>query len=178
MIRDRRWGVLGPLLVGLVLLLSRGVAQDRPTPEAGSAGVRGVDVGGLEARAAEASGARLEKVATSRVEDGAEASVPEGPRHPEVGFRDRERLLEHFRKHGREFGVRKPDEYLRLAQVLRDRPKDENVLVFVRNDAVTCKFDRGSGAFVAYNSDGTLRTFFRPNDGEAYFERQKSRGTR
>lgn len=164
MIRDRRWGVLGPLLVGLVLLLSRGVAQDRTTPETRTPGVSGVDAAGLEARVADAAEA-----------SGGSALPTDGPRHPEVGFRDRERLLDHFRKHGREFGVRKPEEYLRLAQVLRDRPKDDNVLVFVRNDAVTCKFDRASGAFVAYNSDGTLRTFFRPNDGEAYFERQKTR---
>jgi len=175
MIRDRRWGVLGPLLVGLVLLLSRGVAQDRTTS---GAGTPGVDAAGLEARAvdaAEVSGPRGAKVSSSRVEDIGSASATGEPRHPEVGFRDRERLIEHFHKHGREFGVRRPEEYLRLAQLLRDRPKDESVLVFVRNDAVTCKFDRASGAFLAYNSDGTLRTFFRPNDGETYFERQKSR---
>jgi hypothetical protein len=104
-------------------------------------------------------------------EPDAEAS----PRHPEIGFRSRDRLIEHFDKHGREFQVRSPDDYLRLAQMLRDRRKGGGVLEFVRNDAVTCKYDRETGAFVAYDSDGTLRTFFRPHDGEAYFQRQKSR---
>ena|SRR5215831_5270984 len=98
-----------------------------------------------------------------------------GPRHPEIGFRSQDRLIEHFQKHGREFHARSADDYLRLAQTLRDRRKGADVLEFVRNDAVTCKYDRETGAFVAYDSDGTLRTFFRPHDGEAYFERQKSR---
>jgi pyocin large subunit-like protein len=98
-----------------------------------------------------------------------------GPRHPEIGFRTRDRLEEHFKKHGRDFHVKTADEYLRLAQLLRDQPRSSYVLEIVRNDAVTCKFDRETGAFVAYNSDGTLRTFFRPRDGEAYFERQKTR---
>ena len=71
--------------------------------------------------------------------------------------------------------MKTPAAYLRLAQLLRDRPKGSDVLEFVRNDAVTCKFDRATGAFIAYDSDGTIRTFFRPTDGEAYFERQKYR---
>ena len=41
---------------------------------------------------------------------------------PDVGFRSAERLDEHYRKHGREFGSISREEYLRLAQTLRDRP--------------------------------------------------------
>lgn len=161
MIKDRRLWVLGPVLAGLVLLLSRGASENRPALEPAPEG---------QATVAAAD----ERARTESAETESSAAHAE-PRHPEVGFRSRERLLEHFRKHGREFGVKKSADYLRLAQTLRDRPRSDEVLEFVRNDAVTCRFDRASGAFVAYNSDGTLRTFFRPNDGEAYFERQKSR---
>ena len=35
--------------------------------------------------------------------------------------------------------------------------------------------DRRSGAFLAYNTDLTIRTFFRPNAGEAYFQRATGR---
>ena len=35
--------------------------------------------------------------------------------------------------------------------------------------------DRSTGAFVAFDADSTIRTFFKPNDGEAYFERQARR---
>ena len=92
-----------------------------------------------------------------------------------VGFRSRERLDEHFRKHGREFRAATPEDYLRLAQVLRDRPAGGDVLELVRNDDVVCRFDRASGAFIAFGPDGVIRTCFRPNDGERYFERQAAR---
>jgi len=126
-----------------------------------------------------ASDARADVVARPEAESTAASAESEldapAPRHPEIGFRGQEQLREHFRKHGREFHAHSAEAYLRLAQSLRDRRRGGGVLEFVRNDAVTCKFDRATGAFVAYNSDGTLRTFFRPTDGEAYFERQKSR---
>lgn len=161
MIKDRRLWVLGPVLVGLVLLLSRGASENRPAPDPAP-----------PERPTLAATDDRSRTETAKIEPTVTDSEP---RHPEIGFRNRERLMEHFRKHGREFGAKKAADYLRLAQRLRDRPRSDDVLEFVRNDAVTCKFDRASGAFVAYNSDGTLRTFFRPNDGEAYFERQKSR---
>ena len=156
---QRKLWVLGPVLMGLTLLLalSRGTT---PAPAPAPATENRATVASTEPRAVPDA---------EPLDDGAE------PRHPDIGFRPRERLAEHYRKHGRDFHAKSAADYLRLAQTLRDRPKGPDVLEFVRNDAVTCKFDRASGAFVAYNSDGTLRTFFRPNDGETYFERQKSR---
>jgi len=98
-----------------------------------------------------------------------------GVTRPEVGFRSAQRLDEHHRKHGREFGAISRDEYLRLAQELRDRPVEGDVLEIVRRDGVITRFDRGGGTFIAFDEDGTIRTFFRPNDGEDYFRRQARR---
>nr|MCU0635243.1 hypothetical protein [Gemmatimonadaceae bacterium] len=68
------------------------------------------------------------------------------------------------------------DEYLRRAQQLRDRPLSDDVLELVRPaDGVVSRFERSSGAFLAFNRDYTIRTFFKPNDGEAYFRRQARR---
>ena len=96
-------------------------------------------------------------------------------RHAEIGFESRERLQEHFEKHGAEFGATTPDGYLLLAQALRDRPAGGDVLEARRADNVTTRFDRASGAFIAFDQDRTIRTFFRPNDGESYFWRQLGR---
>ena len=96
-------------------------------------------------------------------------------RRTSVGFRSHERWVEHYRKHGSEFGAITQDEYLRRAQDLRDRPVGGSVLEAVRADGVITRFDRESGAFLAVNSDGTIRTFFRPNQGETYFRRQSAR---
>jgi pyocin large subunit-like protein len=106
--------------------------------------------------------------------DSAAAASP-AARHPEIGFRSRERLIEHFRKHGREFEAADAAAYLALAQALRDRPAGGDVIEAVRRDGVVTRFDRGSGAFIAFDRDLTIRTFFRPNDGEAYFRRQLGR---
>lgn len=96
-------------------------------------------------------------------------------RHAAIGFRTPERLAEHFEKHGAEFGGLTADGYLLMAQALRDRPAGGDVLEMVREDGVITRFDRATGAFIAFDRDFTIRTFFRPVDGEAYYHRQSRR---
>jgi pyocin large subunit-like protein len=91
------------------------------------------------------------------------------------GFRSRSQFEEHYRKHGSEFGNISKDEYLRLAQELRDAPAGGPILEAVRGDGVISRFDKRKGYFGAYNPDRTIRTFFIPNDGERYFWRQAKR---
>ena len=103
------------------------------------------------------------------------AGVPP-PVSSSVGFRSRERLEEHYNKHGTEFGGITIEEYLHRAQALRDATVGDDVLEVVRpTDGVVSRFDRATGAFLAFDADGTIRTFFKPNDGEAYFRRQAKR---
>ena len=112
--------------------------------------------------------------AASAPTSGAEASTTSS-----VGFRSPERLAEHYGKHGREFGAISQAEYLQRAQQLRDAPVGGDIVEVVRrSDGIISRFDRGSGAFLAADPDGTIRTFFRPNDGEAYFRRQARRSPR
>jgi hypothetical protein len=93
-----------------------------------------------------------------------------------IGFVDQRRLDEHYAKHGAEFGTISKQDYLRQAQLLRDTAVGGTVLQTVRADGVTTKFDRQTGAFIAVNANGTIRTFFKPNDGERYYRRQAERG--
>ncbi|HKU97636.1 MAG TPA: hypothetical protein VJR58_20265 [Vineibacter sp.] len=107
-----------------------------------------------------------------------EARGPQGQERvwgPAVGFASRNRLEEHYDKHGGEFGNISQQEYLRLAQALRDAPAGGSILESIRRDGVVTRFDRRSGAFIAFNPNGVIRTFFRPNDGERYFRRQLER---
>ena len=92
-----------------------------------------------------------------------------------VGFVNEKRLEEHYEKHGAEFGRITKQDYLRQAQLLRDATVGGPVLETVRRDGVTTRFDRQTGAFIAFNGDGTIRTFFKPNDGERYYKRQAER---
>ena len=91
------------------------------------------------------------------------------------GFRSRRQFDEHFAKHGREFGNISQEEYLHRAQELRDAPAGGPILEIAKPDGVITRFDKRSGAFGAYNRDRTIRTFFKPNDGERYFRRQADR---
>ncbi len=94
---------------------------------------------------------------------------------PSVGFASRERLLEHYRKHGGEFGNISIEEYLRAAQALRDHALASSIVEAARTDGVITRFDRENGTFIAFDRDGIIHTCFRPNDGEAYFRRQLKR---
>lgn len=92
-----------------------------------------------------------------------------------IGFADARHLEEHFEKHGSEFGRITRQDYLRQAQLLRDARVGGPVLETIRADRVTTRFDRLTGAFIAFNPNGTIRTFFKPNDGERYFRRQAAK---
>jgi pyocin large subunit-like protein len=91
------------------------------------------------------------------------------------GFRSRAQLDEHYQKHGSEFGAISKADYLRLAQELRDAYPGGPILESRRPKGEFSRFDRRHGYFGAYNPDGTIRTFFIPNNGERYFERQARR---
>ncbi|MFO1161413.1 MAG: hypothetical protein U1E60_21425 [Reyranellaceae bacterium] len=93
-----------------------------------------------------------------------------------VGFADQRRLDEHYEKHGAEFGRITKQDYLKQAQLLRDARPVDPILEAVRRDGVVTRFDRQTGAFIAFNPNGVIRTFFKPNDGERYWRRQAERG--
>lgn len=110
-----------------------------------------------------------------RIETGAPDARSRGGPGSNIAFRSRTALEEHFQKHGREFGNVTMEQYLQAAQALRDAPVSGSIIELKRGDGVTTRFDRSSGAFLAFNRDRTIRTFFKPNDGEAYFRRQAAR---
>jgi pyocin large subunit-like protein len=93
-----------------------------------------------------------------------------------VGFADQHRLDEHYEKHGAAFGRITKQDYLHQAQLLRDAKAGDPIFETVRSDGVVTRFDRQTGAFIAFNSNGVIRTFFKPNDGERYYRRQAERG--
>ncbi|HLG49864.1 MAG TPA: hypothetical protein VKY24_26730 [Reyranella sp.] len=103
------------------------------------------------------------------------APAAEARERENVGFVDQRRLEEHYEKHGAEFGRITKQDYLRQAQLLRDAPPGGPVLETVRPDGVTTRYDRQTGAFIAFNRNGTIRTFFKPHDGERYYRRQAER---
>jgi pyocin large subunit-like protein len=88
----------------------------------------------------------------------------------ERGFRTQHLLEEHYAKYGQNFGKISQDQYLKMAQQLRDSKAGKNVLEAKRSDGSMVKFDTRNGAFVSFDADGTLRTFFVPRNGVRYFK--------
>lgn len=106
---------------------------------------------------------------------GTSISTPSHGWGASIGFADQRRLDEHFAKHGAEFGRITKQDYLRQAQLLRDARVGGPVLEAVRRDGVVTRYDQQTGAFIAFNANGIIRTFFKPNDGERYWRRQAER---
>ena len=88
-----------------------------------------------------------------------------------IGFASTSKLHEHYLKHGQEFGNVSESQYLAMAQDLRDVALSNNVLEAEQVSGTVSRFNRKTGAFLAFNHDLTIRTFFHPNDGETYFRR-------
>jgi pyocin large subunit-like protein len=143
---------------------------------------------------------------TSAAEAAVSTPRSRAPFEKSIGFKSRARLESHFEKHGADLGAASAAAYLALAQALRDAPIPTgspsstrsttsthsqispkttaaasspislDVREIVRADGVITRFDARSGAFLAFDTDGTIRTFFKPSDGAQYFERQARRG--
>lgn len=99
------------------------------------------------------------------------ASNRSDPRLRAIGFRSQSSLDDHYAKHGNEFGSISKAQYLSMAQDLRDAPLSRTVIEATQADGSISRFDRSTGGFLAFNPDLAIRTFFRPNGGEAYFRR-------
>ena len=83
-------------------------------------------------------------------------------------------LPDHFARHGADFGARDPEDYARMAWELGQRAKSERLPTKIDDTGVRRVFDPKTGAFAAYNPDGTTKTFFKPGR-PGYFDRQPGR---
>jgi pyocin large subunit-like protein len=81
-------------------------------------------------------------------------------------------LEQHFRKHGGEMGFATKEDYLRAAQALvRGGPGVETW----RRGGDTLFFKEQTNEFAVLSDRNVIRTYFRPDDGRRYWERQKQR---
>jgi hypothetical protein len=86
-------------------------------------------------------------------------------------FRNKTRYNEHYENHGAEFGNITKDEYLQLANDLINN-KSDRVLHKYSEDGDYMYFDQDTGYFLVLSEDGYIRTFFVPNKGIDYWNRQ------
>ena len=154
--------------LALAMLLGPGRRATAPAPERAEPAA---------AQRADATGQAAPSDASGQGGQAGRSVQAKGPvtREGGPGFRSRRSFLEHYEKHGSEFGNISAEEYLERAKALRNAEAGGPILEIVRDDGVITRFDKRNGYFGAYNRDGTIRTFFVPNDGVRYFERQARR---
>ncbi|MBE5855880.1 MAG: hypothetical protein E7297_11075 [Lachnospiraceae bacterium] len=107
-------------------------------------------------------------------EDTAEYVYPTEEVNTDLQFRTEQKLEEHFQKHvieQQEFGDISVEDYLYFAQELMTVVEGEDTLT-KEIDGETFYYDAETNEFGVLSSDGYIKTFFKPSDGQAYFDRQ------
>jgi len=80
-------------------------------------------------------------------------------------------LEDHFVRHGRDFQARDAADYACQAHLFLERAKTTGLPAKRDADGSLRVFDPRTGAFGAYNADGTTKTYFKPGSRD-YFQRQ------
>jgi len=112
------------------------------------------------------NGGSLEAAKTEKEE--AEQKTTKCPEDSTWGNPDT--LQDHYDRHGSDFGSSDPQDYAKSAnEFYNDRGNHQ---VKVDQNGTTRVYDPNTNTFGSYNADGTTRTFFKPTDFQAYFDRQ------
>ena len=92
------------------------------------------------------------------------------PDYVEYTFRNERLLKEHFEKHGIEMGFDSAEEYQRAAS---DAANDPNALhKLEKEDGDDVYYKEETNEFIVISADGFIRTYFCPDSGKKYFDKQ------
>lgn len=90
-------------------------------------------------------------------------------------FRNEELLNEHYKKHGRYMGYASKKDYEAFASNLVNYCKQNKgacEFKYEKEDNDEVYYLESANEIVFVSSDGYIRTYFRPDEGRAYFDRQ------
>ena len=82
-----------------------------------------------------------------------------------------------FERNGEAFGAKTLDQYIQKAHAFVGHPP-KGTQTLTRKNGDTLFYDPKSNVFAVANKEGAPRTMFKPDDGEAYWEKQKSQAER
>lgn len=109
---------------------------------------------------------------TQTRQSGVEYSTSTQEREGTYSFRTKELLESHYQKHGVEFGDVTQEEYLQGANQLINSRSPELLTKFETEDGDMLYYIKRTNEFLVLSADGYIRTYFKPMDGIAYFNRQ------
>jgi pyocin large subunit-like protein len=76
-----------------------------------------------------------------------------------------------FKQHGEEFGARDVEDFVRKVHAFARKSGTER---FERANGDVLLYDARANVFAVYNKDGAPKTMFKPRDGAAYWDEQKT----
>ena len=93
----------------------------------------------------------------------------------EVRFETPEKMHKHYDKHIDKYGNISISEYIALANELVNAKDTDDIERIVRSDESTAIYRFSTNDFLVITKDGYIRTFFKPDDGEAYWREEHER---
>lgn len=99
-----------------------------------------------------------------------ESSSESVPEAPQLRFRSQKLLKQHYEKHGIEMGFSSAEEYEKAAAAVVSHPDVLHKTEAEDGDDVY--YIESTNEFVVVSADGYLRTYFNPDRGIDYFNRQ------
>lgn len=96
---------------------------------------------------------------------------------PSRRFSAQENAERAFERNGEAFGTRSLDQFVKKAHAFVDHPP-AGTLTLIRANGDTLFYDPKANVFAVANKDGAPRTMFKPDEGRAYWDKQKDRETR
>jgi hypothetical protein len=82
-----------------------------------------------------------------------------------------------FERNGEAFGAKSLDQYVQKAHAFVGHPP-KGTQTLTRKNGDTLYYDPKGNVFAVANKEGAPRTMFKPDDGEAYWEKQKTQAER
>ena len=93
----------------------------------------------------------------------------------EVRFETPEKMHKHYDKHIDKYGNISISEYIALANELVNAKDTDDIERIVRSDESTAIYRFSTNDFLVITKDGYIRTFFKPDDGEAFWREEHER---
>ena len=92
----------------------------------------------------------------------------------EYYFRYKSYLTEHYEKHGIEMGFKDANAYRKAASDIINSAGEKGILSKYKSDGSgdMCFYVEATKEFVVLSKDGYIRTYFLPDSGYAYYQRQ------
>ncbi len=182
--RDKKILIIAVVLMILIFayFMSRAKNSEGGNSEGNSAGNNTVEVVTTQSTSENITESSTEKTTENKTETTTETvmsstedeledeKTTEEITEEEYTFRNNNRRDEHYEKHGKYMGFDDAEEYEEAASDVVNNP--ESLHKTEKEDGDDVYYLKDSNEFVIVSPDGYIRTYFNPDDGIAYYNRQ------